>query len=349
MAVHTLGNTGAPSAGANDTAAYNEIGPTGFLNLGQNCYITQLAGYFGATSGSMTAHLLLVGSGGSLLVDAGGQSVGGQTWQIANITPHYMASGSNIGVAWWVSAEVHFSVYGTGKFQAESVGSPSNLNGYQPGSPYYQGGTGYYLQWIDPLAVSSVSPANGAAGASVTLSGSGFVGGSISSITFGGVAASYTVNSDTSITVTVPGGAPGGSQTLQVNSDHGSGSVGFYVNEPPSISGISPTGGGVGASVTISGGYFDSVSAVDFNGTGATYSVSGDTSITATVPAGATSGPIHVTTPWGTAASATFTVYSAHAYDGTNWQTSVPYAYDGTNWQIAQVFIYDGTNWQSSE
>lgn len=228
MSVHTLGNTTAPSFGANDTLAYNEIGATNGPLMPANGYITDLYGYFGATSGTMSANLLLF-DGNTLLAIAGAQTVGGQTWQHANLGSYFMGAGSSPRVGWFVSGEVHFSVYGSGTWQAEHVGGPSNLNGFQPGSPYFQGGTGYYTIWIDPLSVSGVSPTVAGPGQTVTVSGGGFVGGSISSITFNGVAASsWTVNSDSSLTVTVPSGATSGA--LVVNSDHGSGSTSFTVS-----------------------------------------------------------------------------------------------------------------------
>ena len=348
MSVHTLGNTTPPSAGANDTASYNEIGATGGPGMPSNGYITDLYGYFGATSGTMSANLLLF-NGNTLEVTAGAQTVGGQTWQHASITPYYMAAGSSPRVGWFVSGEVHFSVYGSGTWQAESVGSPSNLNGNVPGSPYFQGGTGYYTQWIDPLSASlSVSPASASAGQSVTITGSGFQGGSISSVTFNGIAASFSVVNDNTITATVPGGFTSG--TLAVNSDHGTGTTTF-TEASPVVTGVSPSAAGVGQSVTISGSNFanGSVTSVTFNGTAAaTYSVVNDSTITATVPAGATSGPLTVNTNHGSA-STSFTVSSAYAYDGSAFQVSTVESYDGANWQICQVFIYDGSNWQSSE
>jgi hypothetical protein len=57
----------------------------------------------------------------------------------------------------------------------------------------------------------------------------------------------------------------------------------------------------VGSSVTISGADFTGATGVSFNGVAAAFTVDSDSQITATVPAGATTGPIAVTTPGGTA------------------------------------------------
>jgi hypothetical protein len=77
----------------------------------------------------------------------------------------------------------------------------------------------------------------------------------------------------------------------------------------PAVTSFSPTSGAVGTAVTITGSNFTGATAVKFNGTGATYTVNSDTQITATVPSGATTGPIAVTTPTGTGTStSSFTV-----------------------------------------
>ncbi len=76
-----------------------------------------------------------------------------------------------------------------------------------------------------------------------------------------------------------------------------------------SIASFTPTSGPVGTSVVITGTGFTNVTSVSFNNVNATFTVDSDTQITATVPVGATSGPIAVTTPSGMATSVTnFTV-----------------------------------------
>jgi hypothetical protein len=83
---------------------------------------------------------------------------------------------------------------------------------------------------------------------------------------------------------------------------------------PPTITSFAPTVGDVGASVVITGTGFNGTSAVKFNGVSATFTEDSGTQITATVPAGATTGPITVTNATGTGTSATnFAVVVRHA------------------------------------
>ena len=64
-----------------------------------------------------------------------------------------------------------------------------------------------------------------------------------------------------------------------------------------SFSPFAPTFGPVGTGVTITGTAFTGATAVSFNGVASTFTVSPSGTITTTVPAGATTGPITVTTP----------------------------------------------------
>jgi hypothetical protein len=79
----------------------------------------------------------------------------------------------------------------------------------------------------------------------------------------------------------------------------------------PSISSFSPLSGPVGTSVTIDGSGFTGATDVRFNGTSVAgnFTVNSDTQVTATVPNSASSGPIAIDAPGGTATSASsFTV-----------------------------------------
>lgn len=74
------------------------------------------------------------------------------------------------------------------------------------------------------------------------------------------------------------------------------------VGLPPFVETV-PGSGKVGAAITILGTNLTGTTAVSFNGTAASFTVVSGTQITATVPSGATSGTVAVTTPSGTLTS----------------------------------------------
>jgi hypothetical protein len=90
----------------------------------------------------------------------------------------------------------------------------------------------------------------------------------------------------------------------------GSNDVTLTVYDPATVTSFSPTIGKTGTSVVITGSNFTNVSQVSFNGTAQpTYTVNSPTQITTTVPSGATTGAISITTIAGTATStSSFTV-----------------------------------------
>ena len=83
----------------------------------------------------------------------------------------------------------------------------------------------------------------------------------------------------------------------------------------PTITSCDPAIGVVGTSVVCSGFYFTNATAVAFNGIAAQFSVIGGdgTQFSTTVPVGATTGPISITTPHGQALSPSFVVIGAPA------------------------------------
>lgn len=71
----------------------------------------------------------------------------------------------------------------------------------------------------------------------------------------------------------------------------------------PTITSLSPGAGKIGATVTLTGTSFSYARSVTFNGVPASFSVRTPSLIVATVPAGARTGPVRVTTPFGGATS----------------------------------------------
>ena len=82
----------------------------------------------------------------------------------------------------------------------------------------------------------------------------------------------------------------------------------------PVVSSLSATVGCTGDLITLTGTGFTGASAVNFNGTAAVFTVVSNTVITATVPAGASTGSINVISGLGvcTGSSATFTIQCGH-------------------------------------
>ena len=149
-------------------------------------------------------------------------------------------------------------------------------------------------------SISSLSLTQGPVGATLTVNGSNFgttQGGS--TVTFNGVTATATSNwSATSFNVTVPAGATTGNVVVTVNGALSNG-VPFTVTPPPNITTIAPTSGPIGANVIITGTNFGPTvgtiqSFVTFNGSQTRASNWSDTSITAPVPVGATTGNVLV-------------------------------------------------------
>jgi uncharacterized repeat protein (TIGR03803 family) len=155
--------------------------------------------------------------------------------------------------------------------------------------------------------LGSFSPPSGPIGTSVTINGTGLI--QTTKVTFGGVpATTFTVNSDSKITATVPSCAKTGK--IVVTTPGGSATSSGTFSVTPTILSFSPPSGKVGTVVTINGTGLTQTTGVSFGGVAATaFTVVSDLRITATVPTGAITGKIAVTTAGGTAtSSATFTV-----------------------------------------
>ena len=153
--------------------------------------------------------------------------------------------------------------------------------------------------YVGAPVIASLTPTSGptAGGTVVDITGSGFTGAT--NVTFGGAPASFTVNSDSSITATTPAN-PAGPVAVVVTGAGGTSLPGVftYVAPPvaPTISSLTPTSGPTagGTVVTITGTGFTGATGVTFDGApGTAFEVVDDETITVTTPAGA-AGPADV-------------------------------------------------------
>jgi hypothetical protein len=168
--------------------------------------------------------------------------------------------------------------------------------------------------------ITSFSPTSGPVGTVVTIRGTHFNSPVVVEVEFASHDASFNVVNDTTITATVPSNATDG--RIQVRNANGTAtsSMSFNVTQAPrpTITSFAPTSGRIGTSVVIRGTNFSgtgfTTSAVKFNGVTAAFIVNSATQVTATVPSGATTGRISLTTPGGTVTSAaSFTVVTFHS------------------------------------
>jgi IPT/TIG domain len=195
--------------------------------------------------------------------------------------------------------------------------------------------------------ISSFTPTSEQVGASIVLTGSRFTGAT--SVKFNGTpATTFAVNTDAKITVSVPAGATTGKITVTNAAETGTSTTDFTVIVMPAITSFTPSNDVVGASVTLAGSHFIGTTAVKFNGTAAiAFTVDSDIQITATVPAGATTGKITVTNPAGTGTSTTdFTVIvkpSITSFTPSNGAVGSTVTLTGTGFTGTSAVTFNGT------
>ena len=166
-----------------------------------------------------------------------------------------------------------------------------------------------------PPTITGFSPTNGPVGTGVTISGTKFSGAT--AVKFNGVTATFTVNSSTNISATVPTGATTGPIAVTTPGGTATSAANFAVSSAPAITGFVPSSGNIGTTVIITGANFTGTTSVSFNGISASFAVNSSGQITVTVPVGATTGRIHLSSPGGAADSASvFTVGAAPVISG---------------------------------
>ena len=155
--------------------------------------------------------------------------------------------------------------------------------------------------------ITSFTPVNSTPGSIVTITGTNL--SKASAVGFGGVLTpTFTVVSDTSISVAIPTNGLSGSVTVTTISGTATSTSAITIPAGlPTITSFTPT---FGSPVTITGTNLLGATGVSFNGVAGTITGTPTaTSLTATPPALGTSGKITVTTPGGTSAASTAIYY----------------------------------------
>jgi hypothetical protein len=144
-------------------------------------------------------------------------------------------------------------------------------------------------------------PVGNAPDKDITISGTNFV--NVADVKIGGVSTTFIVNTATQITAKVPRGATTGRVEVTTPSGHAESPTDFIAQ--PRITTISPKTGGPNTAVTITGFNLENATAVTFGGVSGTINgQSTKTQVVVSVPTGAISGTVAVTTtPGGTANS----------------------------------------------
>jgi uncharacterized repeat protein (TIGR03803 family) len=291
----------------------------------------------GATDGANPYAGLIQGKDGSLYgtTQFGGTSNAGTVFKFAGSKTTVLHSFP------WQPGQF----YPDGAYPKASLVQASDLNLYGTTSyggaltTYYQSGTLFRITtkgtfaklWdfnaTDP-SVNGISPYGGLIQASdgdlygTTTAGGGTPNsGTVYQLTLGGVL-SQVISFDAATMGALPEAVPlqAADGSLYITNNGGTvsnnkyqGAVVQFVDGLPApkpwIAKFSPTSAKVGKKVTISGGSFVRTSGVSFNGTSAAFTVMSTNTVTATVPSGATTGPIAVTNAGGSTTSTTsFTV-----------------------------------------
>jgi hypothetical protein len=194
-------------------------------------------------------------------------------------------------------------------------------------------------------SITQFSPGAGKVDDAITLTGSGFT--NVTDVEFNNTQAFFSVVNDATITAYVPNGAKTGPITATNGLGTGTSTSDFVIATQPTITSFSPDTGPAGTPVTLTGTGFTSVIQVNFNGTAATFKVNSDTSLTATVPAGATSGRITVSTGGDAARSAKPFIITARITTPDASLLTAAHGFVVAKFNgLEGVWLHDSTGWQ---
>ena len=157
------------------------------------------------------------------------------------------------------------------------------------------------------VSIIEFTPGSGDVGTQVTIYGTGFsLNPGQNTVAFNGATAQIISNDATQIVTSVPPGATTGPITITTPTGSAVSRTPFIISPPPTITDITPNIGVAGDSVTITGTDFATVASdnvVKFVNTVSEVTSAISTTLQTSVPVGATSGHVSVTTTSGSATS----------------------------------------------
>jgi kumamolisin len=315
-------NAGKPALGLMNPSLYPLIGSNNFVDITSGSNATSSSnGKYAATVGYDQATGIGVPHMSNLLGTLSSQALAAPT--IASFTP-----ASGVQQTKVVIAGANFSSVSAVAFNAVNasftVDSPTQITALAPanggsgpitvttpGGTASSAGNFSVLAGAAAPAITGLSPGYGPVGTAVVVSGTDFSGAT--AVGFNGQPAVFVVGASNQITATVPTSASTGPVTVTTPSGTASSPTAFTVlsgDGSPTVASFTPVSGAVGTTVTVTGANFVNVSSVTVGGVvAAAPNVISATQVSFTVPNGATSGPVVITTGLGTATSAdNFTV-----------------------------------------
>lgn len=272
----------------------------------------------GVPTGAGLAYVKVFDSGGTAYqsptqFDGGGAAVAPTITSLGNrvagLAEWVTVNGANVGAATSVTlagSQVEFLPAGVDSlaFKATS-GQRGGAVAVTTAGGVASDATGLRLQ-AGPL-IDSLSASSAYAGQTIEVKGGNLL--EVSQVLLAGEPVGFSVASDNSLTFTIPTRASSGD--VNVANSWGADKIGLTVlRRLPSVSQITPAQASPGASVAITGSWLSTTESVSFNGSPAVFQVVSDSLVTATVPAGATTGTITVVTEYGSWTSTdNFTVF----------------------------------------
>ncbi|NUQ63491.1 MAG: IPT/TIG domain-containing protein [Pirellulales bacterium] len=234
---------------------------------------------------------------------------GGLNWSNAPvIAGSPLSSLGAVAKGAWAQFDVTAAVGGSGTYSFALVNATSDVVDYS--SSEAANPPELVIETVAPRNphIASFAPLSGPPGTEVTVQGLNFSGAT--AVRLNGIdMVGFVVDSASQFRAVVPAGATSGPISVVNPDGTATSAASFAVLLPPEITAFTPASGQAGTEVTISGRNLTGTTQVLFNGTAAVYTVDSDSQLRATVPDGATTGPIQLTNGGGTQTSATpFTV-----------------------------------------